>query len=119
MLLRKQSWQTSVEQELKVKEQAIMAKRSQNSWTALPVWKYNSSKINTEGNKVKQGLPDENTNLKHSLNLKHKNQTKQHQSAQPKSIPESILARMSRSTKVTKTTVSGTIHNLLVFTCWR
>lgn len=103
-----------VEQKLKDKEQAIMAKRRQNSWTALPVWKYNSSKINTEGNKLQQELPDENTNPKCRLNLKHAKK-KNHQPAKL----ESILAKMSRSTEITKTTISGTIHDLLVITCWR
>lgn len=68
-----------VEQKLRDIEQAIMAKRRQNSWTALPVWKYNSSKINTEGNKLQQELPDENTNPKRSLNLKHAKKKKKKQ----------------------------------------
>jgi len=70
MLLRKQSWQTSVQQKLKDREQAVTAKR-QNSWTALPVWKYNSSKINTVVIRLQKELPDENANSKCSLNLKH------------------------------------------------
>lgn len=40
-------------------EQAIKAMTRQNSWTASTVRKYNSSKINTEVNKLQEELPDE------------------------------------------------------------
>lgn len=61
-------------------EQAIMAMTRQNSWTASTVWKCNSSKINTEVNKLQQELPDEiGKNPKHSQNPKQaKKATCQH-----------------------------------------
>lgn len=88
MLLRKQSWQTSVKQ--KLEEQATVAKGRQNSSTDLLVWKYNSGKINTEGNKLQLKLPDENTIPKHSLNLKHAKKNPTHQPTEPKSTLEGI-----------------------------
>lgn len=122
MLLRTQCWQTSVEQKLQDKEKATVAKRKQTSWTASPVWKYDSSKINPEVNKLKQELPHENANHKHNLNLKHakKNLNQPTPAASTTKITlGSILATMSQSTKITKTTISGTTHNVLVITCWR
>lgn len=56
---KKMCWKTSVRTKLYNNEQAIMAMTRHNSWTGLSVWKYNSSKINTEVNKLQQELPDE------------------------------------------------------------
>lgn len=59
MVPKKPCWKTSVGKKLHNNEQAIMAMTMQNSWTASTVWKYNSSKINTEENKQQEKLPDE------------------------------------------------------------
>lgn len=77
---KKMCWKTSVRTKLYNNEQAIMAMTRHNSWTGLSVCKYNSSKINTEVNKLQQELPDEIAkNPKHSQNPQHaKKATCQH-----------------------------------------